>query len=108
TAGLDPAGRDEILNLIRDMQRETGMTVILVSHSMDDVANYAQRIIVMEKGSVILDGTPSEVFTHVEELENAGLALPEITYICRDLKAKGFDIREDITTIEEAAKAILA
>ena len=107
TAGLDPAGRDEILNLIRDMQRETGMTVILVSHSMDDVANYAQRIIVMEKGNVLLDGTPSEVFTHVEELENAGLALPEITYICRDLKAKGFDIREDITTIEEAAKAIL-
>ncbi len=108
TAGLDPAGRDEILNLIRNMQRETGMTVILVSHSMDDVANYAKRIIVMEKGNVLLDGTPSEVFTHVEELENAGLALPEITYICRDLKAKGFDIREDITTIEEAAEAILS
>ncbi len=108
TAGLDPAGRDEILNLIRDMQRETGMTVILVSHSMDDVANYAQRIIVMEKGNVLLDGSPSEVFTHVEELENAGLALPEITYICRDLKAKGLDIREDLTTIDEAAEAILS
>ena len=108
TAGLDPAGRDEILNLIRDMQRETGMTVILVSHSMDDVANYTQRIIVMEKGNVLLDGSPSEVFTHVEELENAGLALPEITYICRDLKAKGLDIREDLTTIDEAAEAILS
>nr|MCR5338359.1 energy-coupling factor transporter ATPase [Lachnospiraceae bacterium] len=108
TAGLDPAGRDEILNLIRDMQRETGMTVILVSHSMDDVANYARRIIVMEKGSVLLDGAPSEVFTHVEELENAGLALPEITYICRDLKTKGLDIREDLTTIDEAAEAILS
>ncbi len=107
TAGLDPKGRDEILDLIRKMQQESKMTVILVSHSMEDVANYVQRIIVMDHGSVMLDGKPQEVFTHIQELEDAGLAAPEVTYICRDLQKKGLDLPEGITTIPEAAEAIL-
>ncbi len=108
TAGLDPKGRDEILDLIKQMQKETGMTVILVSHSMEDVANYVDRIVVMNKGSVMLDGSPGEIFTHVSELEEAGLAVPEVTYIVRDLNKEGFGLPEGVTTIKEAADAILA
>ncbi len=107
TAGLDPAGREEILGLIAGMQKETGMTIILVSHSMEDVANYVDRIIVMNKGSVMLDGSPKEVFSHVEQLEEAGLAAPEACYIMRDLQKAGFDLPGDVTRIEEAADAIL-
>ena len=80
TAGLDPKGRDEILELIKGLQ-ETGMTIILVSHSMEDVANYVDRIIVMNKGSVMLDGVPKDVFAHYKELEEVGLAAPAVTYI---------------------------
>ena len=107
TAGLDPAGRDEILLLIRQMQQETGMTVILVSHSMEDVARFVDRMIVMNKGSVMLDGAPQEVFTRVEQLEEAGLAAPEVTYIGRELMKAGFPLAGDVTTIPQAVDAIL-
>ena len=106
TAGLDPKGRDEILELIKGLQ-ETGMTIILVSHSMEDVANYVDRIIVMNKGSVMLDGVPKDVFAHYKELEAVGLAAPAVTYIMQQLKQKGFAVSTDATTIEEAKEEIL-
>ena len=108
TAGLDPRGRDEILNLIRKMKEEMKMTIVLVSHSMDDVANYVERIMVMNSGQIALDGTPNEVFAHVEELESMGLAAPQITYIMRHLKDLGMDVDTTPLTIEEAAKEILS
>ncbi|MCR5281850.1 MAG: energy-coupling factor transporter ATPase [Lachnospiraceae bacterium] len=107
TAGLDPKGRDEILELVRQMQRELQMTVILVSHSMEDVANYVDRILVMSKGRIILDGEPAEVFTHREELEEAGLALPQVTYVVQDLQKEGFHLEGSITTVSQAADAIM-
>ena len=106
TAGLDPKGRDEILELIKGLQ-ETGMTIILVSHSMEDVANYVDRIIVMNKGSVMLDGVPKDVFAHYKELEEFGLAAPAVTYIMQQLKQNGFAVSTDATTIEEAKEEIL-
>ena len=106
TAGLDPKGRDEILELIKGLQ-ETGMTIILVSHSMEDVANYVDRIIVMNKGSVMLDGVPKDVFAHYKELEEVGLAAPAVTYIMQQLKHNGFAVSTDATTIEEAKEEIL-
>ncbi len=106
TAGLDPKGRDEILELIKGLQ-ETGMTIILVSHSMEDVANYVDRIIVMNKGSVMLDGVPKDVFAHYKELEAVGLAAPAVTYIMQQLKQNGFAVSTDATTIEEAKDEIL-
>ncbi len=108
TAGLDPAGRDEILGLIAKMHKELGITVILVSHSMEDVAQYVQRIIVMNSGQVMLDGAPKEVFRHYKELEAVGLAAPQVTYLMHDLKAHGLDVELDATTVEEAEKSILA
>ncbi len=108
TAGLDPAGRDEILGLIAKMHEELGITVILVSHSMEDVAQYVQRIIVMNSGQVMLDGAPKEVFRHYKELEAVGLAAPQVTYLMHDLKAHGLDVELDATTVEEAKKSILA
>ena len=106
TAGLDPKGRDEILELIKGLQ-ETGMTIILVSHSMEDVANYVDRIIVMNKGSVMLDGVPKDVFAHYKELEEVGLAAPAVTYIMQQLKQNGFAVSTDATTIEEAKEEVL-
>ena len=106
TAGLDPKGRDEILELIKGLQ-ETGMTIILVSHSMEDVANYVDRIIVMNKGSVMLDGVPKDVFAHYKELEEVGLEAPAVTYIMQQLKQNGFAVSTDATTIEEAKEEIL-
>ena len=106
TAGLDPKGRDEILELIKGLQ-ETGMTIILVSHSMEDVANYVDRIIVMNKGSVMLDGVPKDVFAHYKELEEVGLAAPAGTYIMEQLKQNVFAVSTDATTIEEAKEEIL-
>ena len=108
TAGLDPAGRDEILGLIAKMHRELGITVILVSHSMEDVAQYVERIIVMNSGEVMLDGAPKEVFRHYKELEAVGLAAPQVTYLMHDLKAQGLNVELDATTVEEAKKSILA
>lgn len=107
TAGLDPKGRDEILGLIKKLQTETGMTIVLVSHSMDDVANYVDRIIVMNKGQIMLDGVPKEVFSHVQELEVVGLAAPQVTYIMHQLSQNGFPVDTTATTIAEAKEAIL-
>lgn len=107
TAGLDPAGRDEILDLIARMHRERGITVILVSHSMEDVAKYVQRIIVMNQGSVMYDGTPKEVFRHYKELEAVGLAAPQVTYLMNELKGYGLQVDTDATTIAEARASLL-
>lgn len=106
TAGLDPKGRDEILDQISSLQEEKGITVVLVSHSMEDVARYVDRIIVMNHGEVRFDGVPKEVFRHYKELEEIGLAAPQVTYLMQELKAKGADVDTDATTIEEAADAI--
>lgn len=107
TAGLDPRGREEILHQIKQLQTETGMTILLVSHSMEDVAEYVDRIIVMNRGSVMYDGTPKEVFSHYKELEEVGLAAPQVTYILHELKERGLDVDTDATTIEEAAETVL-
>ena len=107
TAGLDPKGRDEILDQIEHLHRETGMTVILVSHSMEDIANYVERIIVMNRGEKMLDGVPKEVFSHYKELEKVGLAAPQVTYVMHDLKERGFQVSTDATTIGEAADEIM-
>lgn len=107
TAGLDPKGRDEILDQVAKLHEERKITVILVSHSMEDVANYVDRIIVMNKGKVMLDGTPKEVFLHYKELEQIGLAAPKVTYVVKELEEKGWKINADVTTVEEAKNAIL-
>lgn len=107
TAGLDPKGRDEILHQIKKLQTETGMTIILVSHSMEDVAEYVDRIIVMNKGSVMFDDIPRKVFAHYKELEEVGLAAPQVTYILHELKKRGLNVDTSATTIEEAAETIL-
>ena len=107
TAGLDPKGRDEILDQIAKLREETGMTAILVSHSTEDVAKYVDRIIVMNKSRVMFDDEPKKVFRHYKELEEVGLAAPQITYIMQTLKAKGLAVDTDITGVEEARDAIL-
>ena len=107
TAGLDPRGRDEILNLVRSLHEQQGITVILVSHSMEDVANYASRIVVMDHGSIILDGTPGEVFSHRAQLEQAGLSVPQVTRVMDDLAQEGWPVEKNITTIGEAVEQIL-
>ncbi len=106
TAGLDPKGRDEILDQISKLKQETGMTVILVSHSMDDVAKYVDRIIVMNKGSVLYDDEPREVFRHYAKLEEIGLAAPQVIYIMKDLQKHGYDVSDNVTTIQEAKEEI--
>lgn len=106
TAGLDPKGRDEILDQISRLQKERGITVILVSHSMEDVARYVDRIIVMNQGEVRFDGVPKEVFRHYRELEEIGLAAPQVTYLMQELRGKGASVDTDATTIEEAADSI--
>lgn len=107
TAGLDPKGREEILDQIAKLRDETGITVILISHSMEDVANYVDRIIVMNKSRVMYDDEPRKVFTHNRELEAVGLAAPQITYIMQTLKAKGLNVNTDLISIEEAKTEIL-
>ncbi|MTK12929.1 MAG: energy-coupling factor transporter ATPase [Clostridiaceae bacterium] len=107
TAGLDPKGRDEILGKIKDLHLEYNMTIVLVSHSMEDVAKLADRIIVMNKGKCILDGKPYEVFKEIDTLESVGLAVPQVTYLVKSLKSKGFDISDNIFTVEQAKKEIL-
>lgn len=108
TAGLDPKGRDEILDQVARLHREQKITVILVSHSMEDVANYVDRIIVMNKGRVLYDNVPASVFAHYRELEEVGLAAPQVTYVTRTLEEMGWDIHTAVTTVEEAKEAILA
>ena len=107
TAGLDPKGRDEILGLVSDMHTKLHMTIVLVSHSMDDVAKYVERIIVMNNAKIMLDGTPREVFRHGEELENVGLSEPQEVYICQYMKQRGMNIPTEVLTVDEAAQAIL-
>lgn len=107
TAGLDPKGRDDILNQIVKFQEEYNMTIILVSHSMEDVAKVADRILVMNSAKCILDGVPKRIFKEVDTLESIGLAVPEITYLVRKLRQNGFDIPEDVFTVEQAKKEIL-
>jgi energy-coupling factor transport system ATP-binding protein len=106
TAGLDPKGRDEILDQIAQLQKESNLTVILVSHSMEDIAKYVDRIVVMNKGSKMYDGTPREVFAQYKELEKVGLAAPQVTYIMHALYAKGIPVDVEATTLREAAEEI--
>ncbi len=108
TAGLDPRGRDEILDQIQTLHEERRITVILVSHSMEDVAKYVERIVVMNAGKALYDGTPREVFQHYKELEKIGLAAPQVTYAVKALEAKGWRIDTGATTVEEARDAILS
>lgn len=107
TAGLDPRGRDEILDQIRELHDKKGMTIILVSHSMEDIARYADRLMVMNHGEKVFDGAPKDVFEHYKELEAIGLAAPQVTYITHALKEHGVPIGDHITTVEEARDAIL-
>ncbi len=106
TAGLDPQGRDEILDMVKAMHEQTQMTVILVSHSMEDVAKYVGRILVMNDGCLMYDDTPREVFAHYRELEKIGLAAPQVTYIMHALKERGMDVDTDAITIEEGFRSI--
>ena len=96
TAGLDPKGRDFILDKIKNLHKNYNMTIIIVSHSMEDVANIAERVIVMNDGSIAIDDKVSNVFKRVEELEAMGLAVPQVTYLMRELKKKGFDVLDDV------------
>ena len=107
TAGLDPKGRDEILGEIEKLHRERHMTIILVSHSMEDVARYADRLIVMNRGEKMFDDTPRNVFRHYKELEAIGLAAPQVTYIVQALRKEGIPIDDSLITVEEARYAIL-
>jgi energy-coupling factor transport system ATP-binding protein len=108
TAGLDPKGRDDILGQIVKLQKEYKMTIILVSHSMEDVAKVADRILVMNNGKCILDGKPTEIFKEIDTLESIGLAVPQVTYLVRALRNKGFNISEDVFTVEQAKKEIIS
>lgn len=107
TAGLDPKGRDDILDCVKKLHDETGITVILVSHSMEDVAKYVDRIMVMNDGVLTFDDTPKKIFAHYKELENIGLAAPQVTYIMNDLKEAGLRVDTAAITVEEAKQSIL-
>lgn len=107
TAGLDPKGRDEILGELHKLHKAYNMTIILVSHSMEDVAKVADKIFVMDEGKCVLDGTPKDVFKEVETLEEVGLAVPQVTYLMRELNKVGFKLPDDIFTLEQAKKELL-
>ena len=107
TAGLDPKGRDDILGQIRQLHDKYGMTIVLVSHSMEDVAKLAEKVIVMNKGKVVLTGTPQEVFKEVDILEEIGLGVPQVTYLMKELIKKGFNVSDEAYTIEQAKEEIL-
>jgi energy-coupling factor transport system ATP-binding protein len=106
TAGMDPEGRDEILHLLKKLHEERGISIVLVSHSMEDVANYVSRIVVLDQGKVLWDDIPSRVFVHVEELEKIGLAAPQVSYIMAKLAQTGWDVDPSVTTIDAAAEQI--
>ena len=108
TAGLDPVGRYEILDMVSALHKESGMTIILVSHSMEDVARYVERVIVMDGGRIAYDDTPREVFSHEKELEEMGLGIPESARIARIMKSRGFDVDPNVLTVNEAADSIYA
>lgn len=107
TAGLDPKGREDILKQIKTLHNDYNMTIIMVSHSMEDVAKIADRVIVMNKGEIVLDGDIASVFKEIEILESIGLGVPQVTYLVRELRNKGFEISDNIFTIEQAKDAIL-
>ncbi|AIY82617.1 MAG: energy-coupling factor transporter ATPase [Clostridium baratii] len=107
TAGLDPKGRDDILEQIQLLHSKYNMTIILVSHSMEDVAKIAQRVIVMNKGKVALEGTPAEVFKHVKELEEIGLGVPQVTYLMMKLRERGYKVSDEVYTIEQCKKELM-
>lgn len=107
TAGLDPMGRREILDQIKQLRQETGMTILLVSHSMEDVAEYVDRIVVLNRGKVIYDNTPQKIFRRYRELEEIGLGAPQITYIMHTLRKKGLPVDTSVTSIQEAADQIM-
>ena len=107
TAGLDPKGREELMEMILSLKETEGISIVLVSHSMEDVAKLADRIAVMDKGRIVYDDVPRNVFAHYKELEEMGLAAPEMMYVMQDLRDAGFDVRTDVTTIEEAKEEIL-
>ena len=106
TAGLDPAGRDEILEILNNIRKERGCSIVLVSHSMEDVADHADRIVVMNKGSIIFDDVPREVFKHARELDEIGLSVPEVTKAMVRLRKEGFDVDTDVINISEAVETI--
>ncbi len=108
TAGLDPKGRNELFEQLQKMHQELGLTIVLISHSMEDVARYVQKLFVLYKGEVAYQGTPREVFANGKKLEDIGLAMPQIRYIMEALKDKGMDISEDVLTVEEAAQKLIA
>ena len=105
---LDPKGRDDILDQIAELHKVRGITIILVSHSMEDIAKYAERLIVVNDGEIAYDDAPKAVFAHYRELEAMGLAAPQITYIMHALKEKGLDVDVTATTVDEAKENILA
>jgi energy-coupling factor transport system ATP-binding protein len=107
TAGLDPKGRREILDQIEKLHKETGTTIILVSHNMEEIAKYVERLVVLDKGSIIIDGKPTEVFSKYKTLEKIGLAAPMVTYLINDLKEKGFLVKTEVTTVDEAVSEII-
>ncbi len=107
TAGLDPKGREDILREIRRYHKETGRTVLLVSHSMEDMANCAEKILVMNAGKVFCYDTVENVFRQAKALQKIGLAVPQITRVCMQLREKGIPIRDDIYTVESAYQQIL-
>lgn len=107
TAGLDPQGRDEILDQIQALQKKSNITIILVSHSMEDVAKYVDRLVVMNAGEIIYQDTPKKVFQHYKELEAMGLAAPQVTYVMNALKKKGYPVDVHATTLEEATESIM-
>ncbi|WP_010168990.1 energy-coupling factor transporter ATPase [Candidatus Epulonipiscium viviparus] len=107
TAGLDPKGRDDLFMQLKQMHQELGITIILISHSMEDVAKYAKKLLVLHNGTIAFTGTPREIFTHTKELEAIGLAPPQIKYIVNELITRGFPLENTILSVEEAADAIL-
>lgn len=108
TAGLDPKGRNELFEQLQKMHRELGLTIILISHSMEDVARYVEKLFVLYKGKIAYQGTPREVFANGKKLEEIGLAMPQIRYVMEALKAKGMPITEDVLTVEEAANKLIS
>lgn len=108
TAGLDPSGREEMLGMIRRLHDEHGTTILIVTHSMEDAASLASRLIVMKEGHIFLTGAPSEVFAQAEALERAGLSVPQVTKILLELKKRGLPVRTDCFTVEQAVQLLLA
>lgn len=107
TAGLDPAGRDSLLDLIKRLHKERGITVIVVSHSMEDMGKYAERLVVMNGGTIFLDGTPELIFSHYRELEKIGLSAPQVTYVMEGLAKRGVRLPHNAINVGQAVDAIM-